>query len=230
MVPSMLETQVSETTLVRSLISSSMFERSRRPSSVSPNQRRVAPLRSVSSCHGTMLEWCSISVMTTSSPAPIARSPCAQASVLATRLSASEAFLVKITSSRDGAPMNAATLSRARLERLGRLRAELVHGAGDVGVVALEVVDHRVDDDLRLLRGVGAVEVDQRQPARERALEDREVLADDLQLGKESFHHLDSFLSGVRSGAGQCGGAKAAFERSGPSSDDNAARGRLSRR
>ena len=33
--------------------------------------------------------------------------------MLATRLSASEAFLVKITSSRAGALMNAATLSRA---------------------------------------------------------------------------------------------------------------------
>ncbi len=33
--------------------------------------------------------------------------------MLATRLSASEAFLVNTTSSRDGAPMNAATLSRA---------------------------------------------------------------------------------------------------------------------
>ena len=112
-VPSMLDTQVSETTLVRSLISSSMFDRSSRPSSVSPNQRSVAPLRSVSSCHGTMLEWCSISVISTSSPSPIASGPVAQASVLATRFSASEAFLVKITSSRDGALMNAATLSRA---------------------------------------------------------------------------------------------------------------------
>ena len=108
----MFETQVSETTLVRSLISSSMFERSSRPSSVSPNQRSVAPLRSVSSCHGTMLEWCSISVISTSSPGPTASGPSAQASVLATRLTASEAFLVKITSSRDGALRKAATLSR----------------------------------------------------------------------------------------------------------------------
>ena len=111
-VPSMFETQVSETTLVRSVISSSMFDRSSRPSSVSPNQRSVAPLRSVSSCHGTMLEWCSISVISTSSPGPIASGPSAQASVFATRLIASEAFLVKITSSRDGALRNAATLSR----------------------------------------------------------------------------------------------------------------------
>src|SRR4051794_6687520 len=111
-VPSMFETQVSETTLVRSLISSSMFEVSSRPSSVRPNHRNPARLRSVSSCQGTMLEWCSISVISTSSPGPIASGPVAHASVFATRLRASDAFLVKMTSSRDGALRNAATLSR----------------------------------------------------------------------------------------------------------------------
>src|SRR3954470_51577 len=59
-----------------------------------------------------MLEWCSISVMTTSSPGPTWRSP-GHAIVFATRFSASVAFLVKITSSRDGALRNEATLSRA---------------------------------------------------------------------------------------------------------------------
>ena len=111
-VPSMFETQVSATTLVAGVISSSMFDRSSWPSSVSPNQRSSAPLRSVSSCQGTMLEWCSISVITTRSPSPIASGPVAHASVLATRLSASEAFLVKITSSREGALRKRATLSR----------------------------------------------------------------------------------------------------------------------
>ena len=33
-----------------------------------PNQRSVAPVRSQSSCHGTMFEWCSISEITISSP------------------------------------------------------------------------------------------------------------------------------------------------------------------
>jgi hypothetical protein len=60
--------------------------------------------------------------------------------------------------------------------------------AGDVGVVTLEVVDHRVDDHLWLLRGVGAVEVDQRTSPRDGALEDGEVLADDLEVGKQAFH------------------------------------------
>ena len=71
------------------------------------------------------------------------------------------------------------------LERRRRLRAELVHRARHVGVVPLEVVDHRVDDHLRLLRGVGAVEVDQRQVTAESSLEDREVLADDFELRQQ---------------------------------------------
>ena len=161
----MLETQTSETTLVRSVIRSSTFDRSRWPSSVRPNHRSVAPVRSQSSCHGTMLEWCSISVMTTSSPGPTCRSP-GQARVFAARLSASVAFLRKITSSRSGAPEERRHLVAGVLVGRRRLGAELVHGPGDVGVVALEVVDHRVDDHLRLLRGVRRVEVDQRLPVR----------------------------------------------------------------
>ena len=108
-VPSMFETHVRETTLVRSVTSVSRSSRSRRPSSVTPNQRSVAPVRSVSSCHGTMLEWCSISEMTTSSPSPtVPASP----STRATRFSASDAFLVNTTSSRRPAPMKPATLVR----------------------------------------------------------------------------------------------------------------------
>ena len=110
MVPSMLDTHVSDTTLVRSVIRVSRFDMSRRPSSVTPNHRRVACVRSHISCHGTMLEWCSISVMTTSSPRPMRpESP----SVRATRFSASDAFLVNTTSSRIGAPMNSAIRVRA---------------------------------------------------------------------------------------------------------------------
>ena len=78
-----------------------------------PNQRSVAPVRSVRSCHGTMLEWCSISVMTTSSPGPTLKLPSAHAKTLARRFSPSVMFLVNTTPSRSGAPMNAATLSRA---------------------------------------------------------------------------------------------------------------------
>jgi hypothetical protein len=106
-VPSAFDTQVRATTLVFSVSSSSMLLRSSRPSSVTPNHLSVAPVRSHASCHGTMLLWCSISETTTTSPG-FSAAP----SVCAARLSASEAFLVKTISSRFGAPMNAATLSR----------------------------------------------------------------------------------------------------------------------
>ena len=75
-------------------------------------------MRWASSCHGTRFEWCSISVTTTLSPGPI-RNRSAPGNVVAldseyaSRFSDSEMFLVKITSSRRGALMNAATLSRA---------------------------------------------------------------------------------------------------------------------
>ncbi len=62
-VPMMLETSVKETIFVFSVMTSSMLDRSSRPSSVRPNHFSFAPVRCESSCHGTMLEWCSISVM-----------------------------------------------------------------------------------------------------------------------------------------------------------------------
>jgi hypothetical protein len=119
MVPSTFEYSVYATSLVRSLTSSSRRSRSSRPASVTPNQRSFAPVRSQSSCHGTMLEWCSISEMTISSPGPSLKrgSPPAEAEAFekayAIRLIASVAFLVNTTSSGVRAPMNAATLARA---------------------------------------------------------------------------------------------------------------------
>ena len=68
-------------------------------------------------------------------------------------------------------------LGPGRLERLGRLGTQQVHRPGHVGVVhPVEVLD-RVDHDARLLRGVRAVQVDQR-PVPRRPLQDREVGAD----------------------------------------------------
>ena len=99
----------------------------------------------------------------------------------ASRFSASDDVLVKMTSSRLGALRNAATLSRAPSNACVASRAERVHGAGDVGVVLRVEVGLGVDDDLRLLRAVGAVEVDQRH-AVHLAGQDREVLADRLDV------------------------------------------------
>ena len=59
-------------------------------------------------CHGTRLEWCSISVMTSRSPARTLAAPHAYA----TRLIASVALRVKIVPS-GVEPVNAATLIRA---------------------------------------------------------------------------------------------------------------------
>ena len=70
-------------------------------------KRTVAPVMPATICHGTMLEWCSISVIRISSPAARLRTPQAQA----TRLIASLAFLVNTTDSR-GAPTSRATASR----------------------------------------------------------------------------------------------------------------------
>src|SRR5262249_60307337 len=60
----------------------------------------------------------------------------------------------------------------------GRLLAQLVVGPVDVGVVPLVELGQRVHDVARLLGGVGAVEVDERPAAADRAVQDREVLAD----------------------------------------------------
>ena len=65
------------------------------------------PERSRSICHGTMLEWCSISEITTACPGfSVAPKECAS------RLMAPVLFWVKMTSSRDGALIRRATLSR----------------------------------------------------------------------------------------------------------------------
>lgn len=62
----MFETSVKETIFVFSVMISSMLDRSSRPSSVMPNHFSFAPVRCESNCQGTMLEWCSISVVTIS--------------------------------------------------------------------------------------------------------------------------------------------------------------------
>ena len=173
-VPSTLDTYATETILVRSLTrpSRAAAARSSRPSSVTSNQRSTAPVRCASSCHGTRLEWCSITEMTISSPG---RSAGAQ------RVGAQVERLGGVLGEDDLLRARRADELRQRgprlLERLGRLGAEQVHGPGDVGVVVQVVVLDRLDHHPRLLRGVGAVQVDQR-PVAGRALQDREVRAD----------------------------------------------------
>ena len=114
-VPRMLDMWTNETIFVRSATRLSSPDSSSRPSSVTRNQRSVAPVRPHSSCHGTMFEWCSISEITISSPGPSRNrgSAARSAKVRATRLIASVEFFVKTISSGEAAPMNAATLARA---------------------------------------------------------------------------------------------------------------------
>ena len=117
-VPSTLEACANASTLVRSVTISSSRSRSRRPSSVSPIQRNVAPVRRQACCHGTRLAWCSSSVTTTSSPARSVYGPASAPptpywlSANATRLRPSVAFRVQ-TSSSSARPTNAATAARA---------------------------------------------------------------------------------------------------------------------
>ena len=66
-------------------------------------------MRSQSICHGTMFEWCSISVVITLSPSRTKRPP----KLYATRLIEAVAPDVKTISRVEPAPMNRRTASRA---------------------------------------------------------------------------------------------------------------------
>ena len=107
--PVTFEWWLNATTFTRS--SSSSESRSIRPSSVTPYQRSVAPVRRASSCHGIRFAWCSSSVVTMTSPGPTARSKRLSPNVYDTRLIDSVAFLVN-TSSSVSAPTKAAMSAR----------------------------------------------------------------------------------------------------------------------
>ena len=79
------------------------------PSSSTPTYSRRAPFSLASSCHGTMLLWCSYSVVTITSPSRTLARP----QECATRFIASVVPRTKTISSRDGAPTNDAIRSRA---------------------------------------------------------------------------------------------------------------------
>ena len=101
-----------------------------------------------------MFEWCSISVMSTSSPSPT----CSRPHAYATRLIASVALRVKIEHGRVPVHERGDPLA-GPLERVGGLARQLVDAAVDRRVgLALEAV-HRLDHLLRPLRGGGRVEV-----------------------------------------------------------------------
>ena len=141
------------------------------PSSSTGMKRSSAPVLAASSCHGTRFEWCSSSRRQDRvAGLEVLRSP----SEYATRLIASVVLRVQMISA-DRRVDEARDLRARVFERVGRAFGDLVDAAMDVGVVARVVVDQRVDDGLRLLRGRRRVEVDEAFAARGRLREDREV-------------------------------------------------------
>ena len=104
---------VTENSFVRSVSSEPRSVRSSRPSSVSGTYRSVAPVAAVTICHGTMFEWCSISVIRTSSPGRrnVRPHPCA------IRLIDSVVPRVNTIDSGPGAPKNRARVARAPSNR-----------------------------------------------------------------------------------------------------------------
>ena len=113
------------------------------PSSSMGATRSRAPFSSQSICQGTMLEWCSRPVMSTSSPAPHVRPAAARGhEVDALGGAAGEDDLL-----RGGGAEEALHLRARGLVGVGGLHRELVHAAVDVGVVRLVDralgVDHR---------------------------------------------------------------------------------------
>ena len=109
MVPSALETWAAATILVRSFTSFANASMSSAPLSWIGATRSRAPVCRQTSCHGTMFEWCSMVVMTISSPGPRR----GRAQLCATRFSPSVAPRTKTISRRSAALRNALTVSRA---------------------------------------------------------------------------------------------------------------------
>ena len=96
MVPSTFEECTTPTRRVRGLMSPARASMSSSPPGVMGANTTRAPVMVATICHGTMSEWCSISVTRISSPSRSVRVPHAQA----TRLMASVAFLASTSPSR----------------------------------------------------------------------------------------------------------------------------------
>ena len=113
-VPKTLETAVTASSLTESVSNSSNSSNSKRPTPVLPASGVIgqytnsAPDACSAICHGTRLEWCSISV--TMIWSPVFKMCCAQAE--ATRLIDSVVPRVKIIFPESVAPINFAMLSR----------------------------------------------------------------------------------------------------------------------
>ncbi len=158
------------------------------PASVTRHTRSSMPrLSSRSICQGTILAWCSSSLISTAWPGFITPRP----QEWATRFIASVLFLVNTIFARIAGVDEA----RGRLTRgligVGGEFAQPIGAAMDIGVGGFHAADHGVDHRARLLRAGAAVEEHQR-PAALRLRQDREILADagDVEAGLgQAVHH-----------------------------------------
>ena len=159
-VPSVFDTWVNATSFGLSLSRTSNTSWRRSPSSVIGMNSRSASFSCASSCHGTRLAWCSISVRTITSPRPmLLAAPRVRDEVDRLGRVAREHDLVGVgDADQPGRPSREPSVLR------GRLLADGVDPAVDVGVVLAVVGVHRLEHDLRLLRGRGGVEIDERLP------------------------------------------------------------------
>ena len=223
MVPRTLEAWVKARTRVRGPMMPAAASRSRAPASSTGMNRRVAPVRAASSCHGIRLAWCSISVTTISSPGARAKrrgfGRRAGQGRVQERVGEQVQALGGVggpdrarpaprpTKARDGFP--------GVFERLGGLDGEVVRAAVDGGVPLLVELLLGLEHAERVLRGRSGVQVDQLF-AVDLLLQDREVVADpeDLivserdgraaKVGWGGNHGGDSWI-GVRCGAPPAG-------------------------
>ncbi len=169
----MLDMWVIATSLVRGVRSFSNSSMRKLPSSSTGAHLITAPWRSRRKCHGTMLEWCSMIESTISSPA-LMRSRRERIGDEIDRLGgvAGEDDFLGARRVEEGAHLLAGALVA-----FGRGIGEVMQAAMHVGVFRgvglLDAVEHR----LRLLRGSGVVEIDQRL-AIDLHAENREILAD----------------------------------------------------
>ncbi len=109
-VPSMLDTWVQQTSRVRSVIASCNCSMSSVPSSWMSTTLSSTPFHLRAICQGTRFEWCSITVITISSPGrKRSRSLSPRDNEYATRLIASVQLRAKTISSRPLAPIKRAT-------------------------------------------------------------------------------------------------------------------------
>ena len=143
-----------------------------------------APRSAHSICHGTRFEWCSSRDASTSSPGPTRSRP----NVCATRFTDSVVPRVNTISARVGGAEKAPHDGARGLEPLRGGHAERVDGTVHVAGVARVHAAHLVEHGERLLRGRGAVEVDERVAVH--ALRERgELAAHPRQVERERAGH-----------------------------------------